>query len=258
METTKQKALRLCALALAAAVAAPALAGAQIVALERAPLHQIRVNAPARARVVIGNAGRAWLGIQMVDINEELRAFYGAPEDAGLLVSRVEEDSPAAAAGLEVGDVLTGIDGEPVASSRDAIRAVARLEPEAAVALDVVRNGAPLTLNATLDEREELAWFSHDFDMPEFRGMFFLGENDGEAVVESEEAAEAVREAVERARERMSEIDFSEMTEEAMRDAIEQARERMSEFDFEALRERLAEAEDRLRELEKKLAERER
>lgn len=253
-----QEALRLPALAVAAALAVPALVGAQVVSFERAPVPQVRVSTPVKARVVMGNAGRAWLGIQMLDINEELRKFYGAPNDVGLLVSRVEEGSPAAAAGFEVGDVLTRINDEPTGSSRDAIRAVARLEPEATVTVEVVRDGAPLTLTPTLGEREEFAWFSEGFDTPGVGGMVFLGNDDAEVVVESEDAAEAIREAVERAQERMSEIDFSEMTEQAMREAIEEARERMSQFDFDALQERLAEAEDRLRELEKKLAERER
>lgn len=258
MKTMKQRSLRLPALALAATLAMPALAAAGPQPVEGESRNQIRVRTPMRSRVVMGPAGRAYLGIRMLDINEELREFYGAPNDAGLLISRVEEDSPAAAAGFLVGDVLTRIGDAPVGSSRDVIRAIARLEPEATVAVEVVRNGASLTLNATLAEREELAWFSRDFQMPGVEGMIFLGRDDPAVAIAGEGAVEAVREAVERAREKMSEIDFSGLTEEAMREAIEEARERMSEFDIEGLTERLAETEVRLRELEKKLAERER
>lgn len=256
MKTTKQRSLRLPVLALVATLAIPALAAAGPQPLGGESSSQIRVRTPMRSRVIMGPAGRAYLGIQMLDINEELREFYGASKDAGLLISRVEEDSPAAAAGFQVGDVLTRIGDAPVGSSRDVIRAMARLDPEATVAVEVFRNGAPLTLEATLAEREEMAWFSHDFEMPEIEGMVFLGEDDPAVVFAGEDAAEAVREAVERAREKMSEIDFSGLTEDAMREAIDAARERMSEFDLEGLTERLAETEARLRELEKKLAER--
>ena len=227
-------------LALAAALAVPALAAAGTPPLGGKSPHQIRVRALGKPRVVMGTVGRAYLGLQMLDINDELREFYGAPADAGLLISRVVEDSPAAAAGIEVGDVLTRLGDEPARSSRDVVRAMARLEPEATVAVEVVRDGAPLTVNATLGHQEESAWFSHDFDMPEVGGMFFFGERDPEAVIDTAETEEAVRQAVEQARQRMSEIDLSGLTEAAMRRAIVEARERVSQIDLEALTERLA------------------
>ena len=120
--TMKQKARRLPALALAAALALPALAAAApqeparpfpvtavafAAAAAESAAPQILIRGPVRPRVVVGRSGHGYLGVQLMDITEELREFYGAPRDAGTLVSRVAEDSPAAAAGFEVGDVIT-------------------------------------------------------------------------------------------------------------------------------------------------------
>lgn len=250
------KPIRSAALALAAALALPVFAGAGTAPREGFPAQPIRISAPERARVVMGPAGRAWLGIQMLDLNEELREFFGAPQDAGLLISGVTGDSPAAEAGFRVGDVVTRIGEQSAGSSRDVVRAVSRLEPEETVAIEVVRDGAPLTLSATLGEREPDTWFSRGFGAPDM--IMFRRDSLPEAFRDFGETPEAVAEALAEAGRRMNEIEFSELTEEAVREAIEAARERMSEFDYEALRERLAATEERLRELERKLAERER
>ena len=255
MMTMKRRSLRSAALALGAALAVPALAAARTHPPEGFHTQLTQARGPERTRVVMGPAGRAWLGLQMMDLNEELREFYGAPKDVGLLVSVVEEDSPAGEAGFQVGDVVTAIGDQPAGSSRDVIRAVNRLEPGETVAVEVVRNGAPLSLNATLGEREQDIWFSRSFGPLDV--MMYRRDNIPEAVTDTEaETGEAVAEALAEARARMSEIDISGLTEEAVREALEETRQRMSEIDFEGLTERLAEAEARLAELEKKLAER--
>ena len=43
-------------------------------------------------------------------MTQELRAHYGAPKDAGVLVAGVESESPAAKAGIQVGDIVTRAD----------------------------------------------------------------------------------------------------------------------------------------------------
>ena len=238
MKTMKQRALGFPAFALAAALALPALAGAASSPAGENP-HQILVRAPAKTRVVLGSMGRGgYLGVQLLDLTEELREFYGAPRDAGILISRVVADSPAATAGFEVGDVITGIGGEPTHTSRDVMREVARFEPEDQIAVEVIRAGAPLTVNATLGEREGGVWFSRGFGEPELQEFHFeMPEMQG---------LEALRDL-------HLPGTINEETREAVREAMEAARERMSEIDFEGLQQRLAETEARLRELEKKL-----
>jgi PDZ domain-containing secreted protein len=124
--------------------------------------------------------------VRLIGINEELRTHYGAPKDAGVLVAEVETDSPAARAGIQVGDVLTSVDGERVTSTRDVSRAVRRKKGGEAVEIELVRGRASRKVTATLGERKareqgigpELhdklrrhawAWQDGDFKSPHFK-----------------------------------------------------------------------------------------
>jgi membrane-associated protease RseP (regulator of RpoE activity) len=112
---------------------------------------------------------RPLLGVQPLGLTPELREHYGAPEDAGVLVARVEEDSAAAEAGIEVGDVITAVDGQPVARVGDLVRAVSQREAGDQVEVTVIREGRKIPLQATLKEGERPAldfgyFFSADPD----------------------------------------------------------------------------------------------
>ncbi len=132
-----------------------------------------------------------FLGVATTELTPELRRHFGVPEESGLLVARVVEGSAAAAAGVQVGDILTAAGGEAVASSRELVRAVGRREPGAVLELEVWRDGAQLALSATLGERprqRRLARVLHcDEDCPEIAGIadFDCG-GEGECEVEIE------------------------------------------------------------------------
>jgi membrane-associated protease RseP (regulator of RpoE activity) len=85
--------------------------------------------------------GRGFLGVHLIDLTPELRAHFGAAGEAGLLVGRVEEGSPAEQAGLRVGDLLTRVGGEAVSGNWDVVRKVRPLTAGQGVALEVVRDG---------------------------------------------------------------------------------------------------------------------
>ncbi|RMF73990.1 MAG: PDZ domain-containing protein [Acidobacteria bacterium] len=85
-------------------------------------------------------ARRAWVGIRLTEMTPELRAHFGAPEDHGVLISRVVPDSPAARAGLEVGDIVLAIDGRPVQGLAEFQRTVFEHEPGDDVTLTVLRD----------------------------------------------------------------------------------------------------------------------
>lgn len=112
------------------------------------------LNAQMGDFVFAPGAERGYLGVELTDLTPELRTHFGARDDAGVLIGRVAEESPAARAGLRVGDVLTHIDGQPVGSSFDATARVGGHEEGTMVALEVVRGGRVETLSATLEKRE--------------------------------------------------------------------------------------------------------
>jgi len=103
---------------------------------------------------VIGNS-RAFLGVTTIDVTPELRTYYGAPKEEGVVVSSVAPGTPAAAAGVKVGDVITRVDGHAVSSPWELAEALGSHKKGDRVALDVVRDRSPRKLEATLAQREE-------------------------------------------------------------------------------------------------------
>jgi S1-C subfamily serine protease len=85
--------------------------------------------------------GRGRIGIQVQPMTPELRAHLAAPRDAGVLVVRVEEGSPAAEAGVRVGDVLTRAGGDPIDSPHALISRVAGAPEGEKLTLELVRDG---------------------------------------------------------------------------------------------------------------------
>jgi S1-C subfamily serine protease len=96
---------------------------------------------------VPGGPGQQVLGLRWVSVPEDLRAAWGAPKDAGVVVARVAPDGAAAKAGVKVGDVVVRVNGVPMTSADE----VPYLAHSSAVRLEVVRRGAPKPLELQLD-----------------------------------------------------------------------------------------------------------
>ncbi len=128
------------------------------------------LDSPRRFRATRNGGG--FLGVSLIGITPELRAHYGAPKDAGVLVGRVEKDSAAAKAGIEVGDILTSVAGEHVDSPVEVTRALRGHKKGDAVKLEVLRNRTSKTLTATLEERPRREGEWEDFgELRELPGM---------------------------------------------------------------------------------------
>lgn len=113
---------------------------------------------------------RAYLGIGLTDLTPELRAHFGVPEDAGVMVSSVAKGSPAEKAGVRVGDVITSLDGKDVGTSWDLRAHVRGLKDGEQVPLMIFREGKAQNLSATIAMRER----------PELDVAPFLFRGDGE------------------------------------------------------------------------------
>ena len=88
-----------------------------------------------------GHVKRAYLGVE------------GSTGDGGVLVERVQPDSPAAAAGLRDADLLQTLDGSRVRTMADVSAVLARHEPGDVVDLEVSSYGVQRGLKATLADR---------------------------------------------------------------------------------------------------------
>src|ERR1700722_4267021 len=97
-----------------------------------------------------GSVTRGWIGVQIQNVTADLADDLGLKGTTGALVAAAQKDSPAAAAGVKSGDVITTVDGETVADPHDLARRIAALGPKKTAKLSITRNGSPMTLDVTL------------------------------------------------------------------------------------------------------------
>ena len=145
--------------------------------------------------LVVRVGSRGFIGVRLVEITPDLREHYGAPREAGVVVSGVEPDTPAGRAGIQVGDVITSVDGRRVRWTGDVARAVRDKKGGENVEVEIVRDRAPRKVAITVEERKSRernidlgemkdnlrrhAWVMKDFErgfpvienLEDFRGM---------------------------------------------------------------------------------------
>ena len=97
-----------------------------------------------------GSVSRGWLGVQMQPLTPPLAKAMGLPGAEGVVVNRVEENSPAAKARLQLGDVITAFDGRAIKSPRDLAVAVGDAKAGTAARMTVWRDGREQTVNVTI------------------------------------------------------------------------------------------------------------
>lgn len=97
-----------------------------------------------------GHVERGWLGVSVQGLDEDLAEGFGLDAARGALVASVVNGSPADEAGLEPGDVILGLDGEPVDSPKELARQVASAVPGGAVVLEVWRQGNTRSIDVEL------------------------------------------------------------------------------------------------------------
>ena len=110
---------------------------------------------------------RAYLGVRMSDVTEDLATELDLPVDEGAVVGTVEEGSPADEAGLrggqldpaagvaEPGEVMVAVDGERVTGADDVVDAVAAKQPGDTIALEIYRGDDRRTVRVELGERPD-------------------------------------------------------------------------------------------------------
>ncbi len=102
-----------------------------------------------------GQVSRGWLGVVIQDVSRELAEGFGLDKPAGALISRVSNDSPAAAAGLKEGDIIVEFNGNAIDLSADLPHVVGRTRAGTKAKVVVVRDGERLTLEVTVGELPE-------------------------------------------------------------------------------------------------------
>jgi serine protease Do len=91
------------------------------------------------------------LGINAEDLTPQLGAYFGAPDDGGVLVREVRSSTAAERAGLKAGDVITKVDGKAVRSLADLRAELRGKSAEKSVTLGILRKGSEISVPVTIE-----------------------------------------------------------------------------------------------------------
>jgi len=126
-----------------------------------------------------GTVTRGWIGVQIQPVTQDIADSLGLKKAEGALVAEPQNDSPASKAGIEAGDVITAVDGQPVKDARDLARKIGAMAPKASVKLTVLHKGAEkavaLTLGQMPNQKEASNSGSNNNDEPGMADLAKLG-----------------------------------------------------------------------------------
>ena len=108
---------------------------------------------------------RGYLGVRIQPLNEDLADSLGIPHRRGEFVQATEPGKPAAAAGIQPGDVVLTVAGKEVSPEQTLSFIVANTAPGSRIPIELIRDGRRMTVTATVGKRpseEELAQQTFD------------------------------------------------------------------------------------------------
>jgi serine protease Do len=117
------------------------------------PINTVRDLLP---QLRTGKVTRGRLGVYVLrrPMTPEYAKELGLPRPGGAEVQRVTRNSPAARAGIEVGDVIIEFNGKPVRDNSELVSVVSSVRPGTTVPVRLVRDGRSMTINVTVGELE--------------------------------------------------------------------------------------------------------
>jgi len=101
------------------------------------------------------SGGPRKLGIEYMELGEQLASYFKLAGKSGVLVTSVDADGPAAKAGLKAGDAIVKLGADSIADGDDLRDALSEAEGGSEVAITVQRDGRPVELKVTLAKPEE-------------------------------------------------------------------------------------------------------
>ena len=102
-----------------------------------------------------GKVQRGRLGITIQQLDQSLADSFGMKKPGGALVSAVENDSPAAKAGIEPGDVIVSVNGKEVTASNELPPLIANIQPGNSAKLQVWRKGGLRDIDVKVGAQKE-------------------------------------------------------------------------------------------------------
>ena len=118
-----------------------------------------------------GSVSRGWIGVQIQPVTSDIADSLGMKKAEGALVAEPQANGPAAKAGIQSGDVITAVNGEPVRDAKELARTIGGLAPGAAVKLNVLQKGQDKVINLTLGQLPNTIEAKADTDKEDKGGL---------------------------------------------------------------------------------------
>lgn len=129
---------------------------------------------------------RGFLGVEVTALSPELRQHFGVRDDQGVMISRVVDDSAAGASGLQVGDILTRVDGTAIDTSWALGKAIRERQGGEVVDIELWRDGRAQSVAVTLAEQERCGFdVGTYFEGVDWEGLSAFGGHIGEEALRS-------------------------------------------------------------------------
>ncbi len=109
-----------------------------------------------RQLVEFGEVKRGRLGVQMQNLTPDLAKAFNIEEQQGAVIAKITKGSPADKAGLEVGDIVTTINGRPVNDASTIRTTVGLMRVGEKIAMGILRNGKPRNITLVLGAAEQV------------------------------------------------------------------------------------------------------
>jgi serine protease Do len=99
-----------------------------------------------------GKVSHGYMGLGITDVTPENAKFFDSKDNRGAIVTQVENGSPAAKAGMKVGDLITSIDGHEISDASQLQVTVGQTRPGTTIKLAVMRDGKNMEVPITLEK----------------------------------------------------------------------------------------------------------
>lgn len=113
-----------------------------------------------------GNVRRGMLGVGAQDVTPDIATAFKLADTNGAAVTQVVSNSPAEKAGIQVGDIITSVNGSKIKNANDVVNAVGFVRVDSKATIELIRNNKPISLTAALTDpakRKEISMQQNPF-----------------------------------------------------------------------------------------------
>lgn len=128
----------------------------------------ISVTPEKREMNVLAHLGGNYIGVDLQELDADLAKYFQTQAGAGVLVARVEPNSPAEKGGLKSGDVITQLNGKQVTTDEDLRASLNEAKEGENVSLTILRHGKVQNISVKPEKRT--------FDFPKLQELGEIGE----------------------------------------------------------------------------------